>query len=147
MLPNPLPLKCKNMAEQDIREDQMTVTYSNVDYVRGLKGNNSVLVRPEDLMKQGYVYHRNLTLSAGEQYELPYSSGLIMIQNSSHTHDKAVATLFGGGSGTVIVPQGDINFFSEVSGKVCVFNTGTNTKYVVKNTKGSSTGVILTFIG
>lgn len=134
------------MAEQDIREDQMTIV-SSVDYVRGLKGKDSVLVRPEDLMEQGYVYRRNLTLSAGEQYELPYSSGLIMIQNSSHTHDKAVATLCGGGSGTVIVPQGDINFFSEVSGKVCVFNTGTNTKYVVKNTKGSSTGVILTFIG
>ena len=135
------------MAEQDIREDQMTVTYSNVDYVRGLKENNSVLVRPEDLMKQGYVYHRNLVLSAGEQYELPYSSGLIMIQNSTQTHDKAVATLCGGGSGTVIVPSSIINFFSEVSGKVCVFNTGTNTKYVVKNTKESSTGVIVTFIG
>ena len=141
-----MPLKCKNMAEQDIREDQMNVTYSNVDYVRALKDKNSVLVRPEDLMKQGYVYSRNLTLSAGEQHELPYNAGLIMIQNSSHTHEKAVATLCGGGSGTVIVPSSIINFFSEVSGKVCVFNTGTNTKYVVKNTKDSSTGVTLTFI-
>jgi len=135
------------MADSDIREDQMTLTYSSVNYVRALKDNNSVLVRPEDLMKQGYVYHRNLTLSAGEQYELPYSSGLIMIQNSSRTYDKAVATLCGGGSGTVIVPSSPINFFSEVSDKVCVFNTGTNTKYVIKNTKESSTGVILTFIG
>lgn len=141
-----MPLKCKNMAEQDIKEDQMDVTYSNVDYVRALKDKNSVLVRPEDLMKQGYVYHRNLTLSAGEQYELPYISGLIMVQNTSYVHQKAIAVVYGNNTGDIIVPQGAINFFSEVSGKVCVFNTGINTKYVVKNTKESSTNVALTFI-
>lgn len=43
-----LPLKCKNMAEQDIREDQMT-SVSSVDYVRGLKGKDSVLIKPGDL--------------------------------------------------------------------------------------------------
>ena len=134
------------MAE-DIKENEMTLTYSNVDYVRALKDKNSVLVRPEDLMKQGYVYRRNLTLSAGEQYELPYSSGLIMIQSSSTEHEKTVATLCGDGRGTVIVPSSTINLFSEVSGKVCVFNTGTNTKYVIKNTKESSTSVIVTLIG
>lgn len=134
------------MAEQDIREDQMNVTYSNVDYVRALKDKNSVLVRPEDLMKQGYVYHRSLTLSAGEQYELPYISGLIMVQNTSSVHQKAIAVVYGTNTGDIIVPQGAINFFSEVSDKVCVFNTGINTKYVVKNTKESSTSVTLTFI-
>ena len=36
------------MAEQDIREDQMTVS-SSVDYVRGLKGRDSVLIRPGNL--------------------------------------------------------------------------------------------------
>ena len=36
------------MAEQDIREDQMTVV-SSVDYVRGLKGKDSVLVTPSSL--------------------------------------------------------------------------------------------------
>lgn len=37
------------MAEkQDIREDQMTVT-SSVDYVRGMKGKNSVLINPNNL--------------------------------------------------------------------------------------------------
>ena len=43
-----MPLKCKNMAEQDIREDQMT-SVSSVDYVRGLKGKDSVLIKPGDL--------------------------------------------------------------------------------------------------
>lgn len=133
-----------SMAE-DIKENEMT-SVSSVDYVRGLKGKDSVLVRPEDLMKQGYVYHRNLTLSAGEQYELPYTSGLIMVQNTSSAHQKAIAVVYGNNTGNIIVPQGAINFFSEVSGKVCVFNTGINTKYVVKNTKESSTNVSLTFI-
>lgn len=37
------------MAEkQDIREDQMTVS-SSVDYVRGMKGKNSVLINPNNL--------------------------------------------------------------------------------------------------
>lgn len=33
----------RSMAEQDIREDQMTIT-NTVDYVRGLKGKDSVLM-------------------------------------------------------------------------------------------------------
>ena len=37
------------MAEQDIREDQMT-SVSSVDYVRGLKGKDSVLVSPVELL-------------------------------------------------------------------------------------------------
>lgn len=37
------------MAEQDIREDQMTVV-SSVDYVRGMNGKNSVLIKKEDLV-------------------------------------------------------------------------------------------------
>ena len=36
------------MAEQDIREDQMNVS-SSVDYVRGMKGKNSVLINPNNL--------------------------------------------------------------------------------------------------
>ena len=36
------------MAEQDIREDQMT-SVSSVDYVRGLKGKDSVLIAPGNL--------------------------------------------------------------------------------------------------
>lgn len=49
MLPNPLPIKCKNMASGDIQEDQMTIT-NTVDYLRGLKGKDSVLVSPVELL-------------------------------------------------------------------------------------------------
>lgn len=39
----------RSMAEQDIREDQMT-SVSSVDYVRGLKGKDSVLIKKDDLV-------------------------------------------------------------------------------------------------
>ena len=45
-----MPLKCKNMAEQDIKENEMTPV-SSVDYVRGLKGKDSVLIKKSDLIK------------------------------------------------------------------------------------------------
>jgi len=37
------------MGSDDIREDQMTVS-SSVDYVRGLKGEDSVLIKKDDLV-------------------------------------------------------------------------------------------------
>jgi hypothetical protein len=61
-----------------------------------------------------------------------------MIQNSNRSHEKAVATLYGSGNGTVIVPSSTIQFFSEEIGKVCVFNNGENTKYIIKNTRNES---------
>ena len=134
------------MAEkQDIREDQMTPV-SSVDYVRGLKGKDSVLITPSSLMTQRGILHTSLSLSPGEQYELPYNSGLIMIQNSNRSHEKAVATLYGSGNGTVIDPSSTIQFFSEEIGKVCVFNNGDNTKYIIKNTRNESQNLIITFI-
>ena len=146
MLPCSLPLKCKkDMAEQDIREDQMTIT-NTVGYLRGLKGKDSVLVAPSSLMTQIGILHTSFSLSPGGQYELPYKSGLIMIQNSNRSHEKAVATLYGSGNGTVIVPSSTIQFFSEEIGKVCVFNNGENTKYIIKNTRNESQNLIITFI-
>lgn len=134
------------MAEkQDIREDQMT-SVDSVDYVRGLKGKNSVLVTPSSLMTQRGILHTSFSLSPGEQYELLYGSGLIMIQNASHTHEKAVATLCADGSGTVIVPSIIINFFSEVENRICVLKNKDDAKYVIKNTMDKSQIVAFTFI-
>lgn len=57
------------MAEQDIREDQMT-SVSSVDYVRGLKGKDSVLIAPGNLLSalfqyRGGVKDANNSLDAG----------------------------------------------------------------------------------
>lgn len=139
------PLNVQGMAEQDIREDQMTVV-SSVDYVRGMKGKDSVLIIPSSLMTQRGILHKSLSLSPGEQYELPYNSGLIMIQNASLSHEKVVATLCGSGSGTVIVPSSIINFFSEETDKICVFRNGDNTRYIIKNTRDKYQNVVITFI-
>ena len=43
------------MAEQDIREDQMTIT-NTVDYLRGLKGKDSALIAPGNLLSALFQY-------------------------------------------------------------------------------------------
>ncbi len=48
---------CEIMAEQDIREDQMTITNS-VDYLRGLKGNNSVLISVLDAISNMAIVNK-----------------------------------------------------------------------------------------
>lgn len=133
------------MAGSDIRENEMT-SVSSVDYVRGLKGEDSVLITPSSLMKQRGILHTSVSLSAGEQYELPYNSGLIMIQNASYTLGKALAILFGTGSGNVITPNDSINFFSEVENKICVIKRGSSARYVIKNTMNDTQSIVFTFI-
>lgn len=129
----------------DIKENEMT-SVSSVDYVRGLKGKDSVLITPSSLMTQRGILHTSFSLSPGEQYELPYGSGLIMIQNASYTLGKALAILFGTGSGNVITPNDSINFFSEVENKICVIKSGSSAKYVIKNTNNIAQIVAFTFI-
>ena len=99
-----------------------------------------------NLMAKGYVYHKSFLLSAGKQLELPYNSGMIMIQNTSNVHEKAFAILTGRGSGNILIQEPNIHFFSEVENKICVYNTGSNTKYIVKNTFVYERGVAVTFI-
>ena len=50
------------MAGQDIREDQMIVDGS-VDYIRGLKGKNSVLVGISDFFSQTIISRGNIMYS------------------------------------------------------------------------------------
>ena len=57
------------MAEQDIKENEMT-TVSSVDYVRGLKGKDSVLIAPGDLLSalfkyRGPINHANIATNTG----------------------------------------------------------------------------------
>lgn len=49
------PLNVQGMAEQDIKENEMT-SVSSVDYVRGLKGKDSVLIAPGDLLSALFKY-------------------------------------------------------------------------------------------
>lgn len=133
------------MAEQDIRENEMA-SVSRVSYLRGINSNNSVLVAPNDVLEGGGFFRLEKILEPGETYELPYVAGLIMVQNASSVHQKAIATVYGNNTGNIIVPQGAISFFSEVENKICIMNTGVNSKYVVKSTYTTNQRVVLTFI-
>lgn len=90
----------RSMAEQDIREDQMTVT-NTVDYLRGLKGKDSVLIAPDKLPHPntggGYT---KANLSNGKWYRIARgvsgeqpSSGIFNIANS-FAYEKSRAILF-----------------------------------------------------
>lgn len=133
------------MAEQDIKMNQFQIV-SDADYVYVEKSSSQGKITAEDLAKQIGIFRKRFDIPAGGQVELPFTGGLIIIQDYSSTYDKAVSTLHFDGNGTVILPSIHINFFSEVEGKVCVFNTGTNTNYVIKNKKGDSHAIVVTFI-
>ena len=86
------------MAEQDIKENKMT-SVSSVDYVRGLKGKDSVLIKPGDLPHpntgSGYT---KAALSNGKWYRIARgvsgdqpSSGIFNIGNRyNNAHPTAV---------------------------------------------------------
>ena len=91
---------CNIMAEQDIREDQMT-SVDSVDYVRGLKGKDSVLIKPGDLPHPntgGGVVSANLSngkwyrIAKGVSGEHP-SSGIFNVANS-FAYDNSKTILF-----------------------------------------------------
>jgi len=89
-----------SMAEQDIREDQMTIT-NIVDYLRGLKGKDSVLIKPDDLPHPntggGYT---KANLSNGKWYRIARgvsgdspSSGIFNVANQ-FAYENSEAILF-----------------------------------------------------
>jgi len=142
-----MPLKCKNMAEQDIREDQMTVT-NTVDYLRGLKGKDSVLVTPTDLSKASGVIRFYEWIEPNTNVYLPFSSGLILVENVSHSEKRALAVIDSLNSGTVLVPDNGIEFFSVSNdNRICILYDSDAGKYRVKNTFSTSQLVIINLIG
>jgi len=86
------------MAEQDIREDQMNVV-SSVDYVRGMNGKNSVLIKKEDLV------HISSKLGFNGDFKDPANfpkAGLYIYEVNTSS------------SGTFNGPDGDKTFYGTV---------------------------------
>ena len=77
------------MAEkQDIAMNEFPI--NNVaDYLYTEKGNNQQKVTPTDMLKDYGILRLFKRLEPGETYELPYGSGLMMVQNTSETHQKS----------------------------------------------------------
>ena len=140
-----MPLKCENIMADDIRENAMSG--GTPARLRGLAADgNSISPTLEEVMNAMGLFYKRFTVTAGGQYELPFNSGLIIVQDLSQNYDKSVAILWADGRGSVIVPASTISFFSEVENKICVINTGNNTKYIIKNSRANDRVVIVTFI-
>lgn len=135
-----------SMAE-DIKENEMT-SVSSVDYVRALKGKDSVLVTPADLSKASGVIRFYERIEPNTSVYLPFSSGLILVQNASHSVKRALAVIDTGNSGTVLVPYPNIEFFSASNdNRICILYDSDAGKYRVKNTFSTSQLVIINLIG
>ena len=142
-----MPLKCENIMADDIRENAMTVSNS-VDYVRGLKGKDSVLVTPTDLSKASGVIRFYERIEPNANVYLPFFSGLILVQNASHSEKRALAVIDSLNSGTVLVPDNGIEFFSVSNdNRICILYDSDAGKYRVKNTFSTSQLVIINLIG
>ena len=63
------------MAGDDIREDQMTVS-SSVDYVRGLKGKDSVLMSISDFFSNAIISRGNLMYSDQQMVDKTVTPGM-----------------------------------------------------------------------
>ena len=89
--PHLLPIKCKIMAEkQDIREDQMTVS-SSVGYLRGLKGKDSVLIAPSNLLSEMFQYRGDVS----ENYDNFIENGIYQIYSGPNVTNAPDGISFG----------------------------------------------------
>ena len=125
----------------------MTVT-NTVDYLRGLKGKDSVLVTPTDLSKASGVIRFYEWIEPNTNVYLPFSSGLILVENVSHSEKRALAVIDSLNSGTVLVPDNGIEFFSVSNdNRICILYDSDAGKYRVKNTFSTSQLVRINLIG
>lgn len=122
------------------------VTDAEYIYAEAADGSQ-VKIKKSDLYKKAGLFRIGRTFTGGEQVEIPFTGGLVIVQNGSFTHSKSLAIVNGGNSGDVIIPDGYINYFSEVENRICIFNTGVNTNYIVKNGYSSDMNVYLLFLG
>ena len=134
------------MAEkQDIAMNQFPVV-TDLSYVYGEKSNNQNKITVEYLARQIGLYHMAKVFSPGEELRLPFTSGLMIVQNRSSYHEKSVATLFTNKNGVIIIPGKGVNFFSEVEDAICIFSTENSANYIIKNTGKSNQNIEFTFI-
>lgn len=139
------PLNIRVMAE-DIKMNQFAsatdAAYVYVELADGSQGK----IKKETLMSASGLFNIRKVFNAEEELELPYVSGLIMVQNDSGYNNKSSAILYNFNYGDIIVNGDDISFFSEVENKICVFSKGNGMKYVVKNKFAANRTIRVTFI-
>lgn len=131
-MPCSLPLKCKNMAE-DIKENEMT-SVSGVDYVRGLRGNDSVLIALNNLFANYGFVRVNQRFDAGEEKEINFKNGgIVTIRVSSHSHSIGMAVINSDLSANVLSELPNGNFGGKVEGKICIYRKESNGNLYIYN--------------
>lgn len=119
---------------------------ADADYLYAQNSNgDQVKILKSDVAQMIGCFYKLVPLSPGEEYTLPYSNGIIMVQNASLEHLSAIASIRSDNNGSILTSSVSVNFFSKVDGKINVFNTGTNTRYVVKNSTSNSQNIAIRF--
>lgn len=131
------------MADKKMNEFSVN---SEIDYLYTEKGGNQYKATPSKVMEKCGFFNIYKTIGPGEEYVLPYSSGLIVIQNASAEFQKSFAILNSNNMGKVLVQSTGVNFFSEIPNKICVFNKSINTNLIIKNTYNENKTVSITLI-
>lgn len=133
------------MAGQDIPMTDFPVETS-ADYVYVQKGSNQAKMQRIDAMLQFGTYKNTFYLKKEEQVELPFKSGLIIVQVDSITFEKAMALVQGNNSGRVIREVSTVSFFVDTPSVISILNQGNNTNYIIKNNRSSDTVISIIFI-
>lgn len=133
------------MAEkQDIPMNNFaSMTDAGYVYVEGNNGSQGKM-KYRDVMVNGGIIKLYINIEPGDFYELPYTSGLIIIRDATSVLKSACAIIDRNNNGEILTTDNRINFFSDVANKICVFMDG---KYIVKNTFSIQHAVSITMIG
>lgn len=105
----------------DIKENEMTPV-SGVDYVRGLRGKDSVLIALNDVFVNCGIIRVNQRFDAGEEKEINFKhGGIVMIKVSSNSNFIGLSVINGHLGVKVLSELPDGNFGSKVDGKICIY--------------------------
>ena len=75
-------------------------------YIYGeFSDGSQIKISKSDLAEIIGIYSFFGEIKGGEQIELPYTDGLIIIQSASNVHDKSLAIVTGGNYGNIMIPN------------------------------------------
>lgn len=132
------------MAGKDIEMNDFALVMDAL-YVYGeLADGSQVKFKKRDLLISGGICKLYIDIGPGASYELPYSTGLIIIRDATLAHENACAIIEFDNKGKILATDQRISFFSEVANRICVFKSD---RYIVKNTYSVKHAVGITMIG
>lgn len=142
--PHSLPLKRKNMG--DLKENGMSIVNS-VSYLRGIKGEDSVLIYPSSLLGYYGIIRVSKKFEAGEEIEIDNRyGGIVTIRVSSYSNTIGMAIMNSDLSVKVVSEFPSGNFGSKIEGKVCIYRKVINGNMYLYNGTGNAHNINCCFI-